>query len=256
MTLPVAQLSGFAVDIAIRHLRDSPVVRVLDAVDLVVRAGRVTALIGESGCGKSLVAAALCGLMPPGARMTGRITVDGDELCDADERRWRRLRGHHIGFVPQSAATSFTPVRTMGSQMAEVCRRLGADRSAAQLWEAVGLSSEVGRRYPHEVSGGMAQRAAIAAAIAGHPRLLIADEPTSALDPENAAMVWRLLANSAAAGAGVLVITHDLPSLICAGACDDVAVMRGGTVVEQASVDALAGSVDGYVRRFLPGAAP
>ena len=260
---PAAQLRALTVDISLRGAnrgsRRSPVVRTLDGVDLTVPPGRLTALIGESGCGKSLVAAALCGLLPPGSRVTGRLVVAGTELTDADERRWRDLRGRHIGLVPQSAATSFTPVRTLDSQLAELCRRLGSDRTPAELYATVGLPAWAGSRYPHELSGGMAQRAAIAAALIARPGLLIADEPTSALDPQNADLVWRLLAEHAAAGAGVLVITHDLPSLLRAGqngaVCDEIAVMRAGTVITQAPAADLIAGTDEYVSRFFTAAA-
>lgn len=252
MTVPsAARLSEFTVDIASRTTPGSPLVRTLDGVNLTMRPGRLTALIGESGCGKSLIAAALCGLLPPGAQVRGQIAIDGDVIESHDERRWRGLRGRHIGMAPQSAATSFSPVRTVGSQLIEVCRRLRADRTADQLFAAVRLPADVGHQYPHELSGGMAQRAAIAAALAGRPSLLIADEPTAGLDPDNAAVVWRLLADVAAGGAGVLVITHDLPSLVRAGACDDIALMRAGAIVAHDHVDSMIASADGYVRQFF-----
>lgn len=251
MAPPAAQLRELTVDIATRRGRDARAVRVLDEVDLVVEQGRVTALIGESGCGKSLVAGALCGLLPPAARVSGGILVSGQDMTLAGESGWRPLRGRHVGFVPQSAATSFTPVRTIGSQLAEVCELLDSERTPGQLINAVGLAADVADRYPHELSGGMAQRMAIAAALSGRPRLLIADEPTSALDPDNAAMVWRLLADAAADGAGVLVVTHDLPSLLRAAACDDIALMRAGTVLRQAAAAELLDDADDYVRRFF-----
>lgn len=247
----VAELSGLTVDIAVRGSRRAPVVRVLDGADLVLPAGEITALIGESGCGKSLAALALCGLLPASSRISGQITIGDADMSAADERAWQKLRGRRIGLVPQSAATSFTPVRTVGSQVTEVCRRLGADRTAEQLFAAVRLPDGVGKRYPHELSGGMAQRAAIAAALAGRPELLIADEPTSALDPDNAHAVWRLLAEAAADGAAVLVITHDLASLLAADACGQVALMRDGAVLRQAPVvDMLDGAGD-YAARFF-----
>lgn len=252
MNVPTAaRLTDLTVDIATRPGRRAPVVRTLTGVDLRVRAGEVTALIGESGCGKSLVAAALCGLLPPGSRVTGRITIAGADIAHHDEKRWRRLRGRHIGLVPQSAATSFTPVRPVGDQLAEVCHRLRADRTPIQLLATVGLTADVAARYPHELSGGMAQRVAIAAALAGRPGLLLADEPTTGLDPDNSAMVWRLLGEAAAEGAGVLVITHDLPALMRAQVCAEVALMRAGTVVAQEPLDVMSTRTDGYVGRFF-----
>ncbi|MGE2689304.1 ATP-binding cassette domain-containing protein [Mycolicibacterium pulveris] len=253
---PVAQLRGLTVDIATRHGNTASEVRVLDAVHLSVHPGRVTALIGESGCGKSLAALALCGLLPPGSQTRGEIVIDGVDLAGADERSWRQLRGAHIGFVPQSAATSFTAVRTIGSQLSEVCRRLDADRGVDELLAAVHLPAGTADRYPHELSGGMAQRAAIAAAIAARPKALLADEPTSALDPDNADLVWQLLGEAAAAGAGVLVITHELPGLLRSGLCDDIALMRDGTVVQQDTAATVTASEDPYVQRFFAAAVP
>lgn len=245
-----ATLHGLTVDIAVRR-RGTQTVRVLDGVDLNVPAGQVTALVGESGCGKSLVAAALSGLMPPGSRVSGRIVLAGNEISHDDERAWRRLRGSHVGVVPQSAATSFTPVRTVGAQLGEVCARLAADRTPAQLCAAVALPVDALRRYPHELSGGMAQRAAIAAAIAGRPGLLLADEPTSALDPANAAVIWRLLGEAAADGAAVLAITHDMPSLLRSAVCADIAVMSKGVVRQQLPLDAALASADPHTRALL-----
>ncbi|ULN49595.1 ATP-binding cassette domain-containing protein [Mycolicibacterium goodii] len=249
-----AQLREFSVDIALHQSGHSPLVRTLHDVNLTVPTGKLTALIGESGCGKSLVAATLCGLLPPGSRARGQIRIGGRDLSVAGERDWREVRGHHIGLVPQSAATSFTPVRTVGAQLTEVCRRLGADRSAAELLTAVHLPVDAGALYPHELSGGMAQRAAIAAAIAARPALLVADEPTSALDPAHAAAIWQLLGSIAEAGAGVLVITHDLRSLLDAAVCDDVALMRGGTIIRQAPLTEIADSADNYIGLFFAGA--
>ncbi|WP_442928768.1 ATP-binding cassette domain-containing protein [Mycobacterium sp. Root265] len=244
------RLEGLTVDIAVRR-RGTATVRVLDGVDLDVPAGRVTALVGESGCGKSLVAAALSGLIPPGARVSGRIILGGNDIRHDDEPAWRLLRGSRVGVVPQSAATSFTPVRTIGAQLGEVCERLAADRTPAQLCVAVALPVDALRRYPHELSGGMAQRAAIAAAVAGRPGLLLADEPTSALDPDNAAVIWRLLGQAAAEGAGVLVITHDMPSLLRAAVRPDVAVMAKGVVQQQFPLEEALASGDPHTRALL-----
>lgn len=246
-----ARLDALTVDIAIRRGRGAARVRVLDEVHLDVPAGSVTALVGESGCGKSLVAAALTGLMPPGAVVTGRVFVGEQEVGAGDEKHWRALRGRHIGLVPQSAATSFTPVRTVGSQLAEICARLQADRTPAQLCQAVALPADTPHRYPFELSGGMAQRAAIAAALAGRPGLLLADEPTSALDPDNAALVWRLLGEAAADGAAVLVITHDMPALLRSAVCADIAVMRNGRMLRQSPLVDAAADADPYTRALL-----
>ncbi|WP_234353726.1 ATP-binding cassette domain-containing protein [Gordonia iterans] len=228
---PSARLDHLTVTVATSAQRGSPQVRVLDEVSLDLFPGEVTVLVGESGCGKSMVAAALCGLLPPGAVATGGVSVDGATVGDQDSA-WGRLRGHVVGLVPQSPSTSFTPVRTLGSQLGEVVSVLGGPRSPSELCDLVGLSRAALACYPHELSGGMAQRAAIAAAVAGEPRVLLADEPTSALDPELAHRIWELLADSARAGAAVLAITHDLASLRRAGIDTRIAVMRGGRLLD------------------------
>lgn len=224
---------------------------VLDSVDLDLRAGTLTALVGESGCGKSMVASALCGLLPAGTAATGEVTVAGRALGQGDAA-WSAVRGHVVGVVPQSPVTSFTPVRTLGSQLDEVIRTLDGARSPAQLCAAAGLPADALPLYPHELSGGMAQRAAVAAAVAGAPSVVLADEPTSALDPDTARGVLRLLRDLADDGAAVLVITHDLPSVLAAG-CEGVAVMRAGRIVVQGSPARVraAAVTDDYIAAFF-----
>lgn len=225
----------------------------LAGVDLDIAAGEVTALVGESGCGKSLVTLALCGLLPPGSTATGELSIADETIRFDDESRWRKIRGRAVGLVPQSPATSFTPVRTLGSQLAEVARILNSDRDVAELIAQAGLAPDALRLYPHELSGGMAQRAAIAAALAGRPEILVADEPTSALDPELADLVWKLLHAIAGDGCAVLVVTHDLKSLFRSDICDSIAVMRAGRVVLQGSPAQVLSSSDGYVEKLFTG---
>ncbi|BDH57241.1 ATP-binding cassette domain-containing protein [Tsukamurella sp. PLM1] len=222
---------------------------VLDSVDLALPAGTVTALVGESGCGKSLVASALCGLLPAGTVGTGEVTVAGRALAPRDPG-WARLRGHVVGVVPQSPATSFTPVRTLRSQLAEVVGVLSSPHSPAELSLAAGLDPDALDKYPHELSGGMVQRAAVAAAVAGEPAVLLADEPTSALDPATARGVLGLLRGHADAGAAVLVITHDLPAVLAAG-CEQLAVMRAGTVLVQGPPAGVERGADAYTAAFF-----
>ncbi|MHC3004150.1 ATP-binding cassette domain-containing protein [Gordonia sp. GN26] len=246
-----ARLDGVTVDVAARRRRR---VRVLDDVTLDLPSGSMTALVGESGCGKSMVAAALCGLLPPGSSVTGRLSLGddaflGDEIGGRDPR-WRAMRGRRVGLVPQSAATSFTPVRTLGSQLDEVIAGLDGARDAVELCHAVHLDPDALQLYPHELSGGMAQRAAIAAALAGDPDILVADEPTSALDPDLAAAIWALLADTARCGAAVLVITHDMDALRTGG-CDSVAVMRAGRIADHRAAADLATSDDDHVAAFF-----
>ncbi|WP_439030518.1 ATP-binding cassette domain-containing protein [Gordonia terrae] len=252
-----ARLDDVSVEIVVRGRWRRSAVRVLDDVSLDLTAGSMTALVGESGCGKSMIAAVLSGLLPPGSAATGRLRLDGEEFVDdallGRDPRWRRLRGHRVGHVPQSAATSFTPVRTIGAQLDEVIAALGGSADAAELCRRVHLDPVALRLYPHELSGGMAQRAAIAAAIAGEPAILVADEPTSALDAHLAAEIWDLLAAAALRGAAVLVITHDIETLRRRADTtnDRVAVMRAGRIVAQGGFDALAASDDAYVAEFL-----
>lgn len=250
--MSAAHLRRFGVTIATRGTRGDRVVG-LRGVDLDVESGQVTALVGESGCGKSLVALALCGLLPPGSSATGELVIGGDTIAFGDEQRWRALRGRAVGLVPQSPATSFTPVRTLGSQLSEVVRILGSDRDAAELVALAGLPKDALALYPHELSGGMAQRAAIAAAIAGRPALVVADEPTSALDPELADLVWKLLRAIADDGCAVLVITHELKSLLRSHICDSVAVMRAGEVVLQDAPTPVLASPNDYLGRLFAG---
>ena len=248
-----AGLDGVTVDIVTRSGWNRSAVRVLDDVTLPLPAGTLTALVGESGCGKSMVAAVLSGLLPPGAEVTGRLRVGGQEFTDhqllGDDRRWREVRGRRVGFVPQSVATSFTPVRSVGAQLDEVIGILGGTQDAVELCRRVQLDPDALGLYPHELSGGMAQRATIAAALAGDPDTIVADEPTSALDAELAADIWELLADTARRGAAVLVITHDVETM--RRGCDSVAVMRAGRVVDHSRLDQIADSDDAYVAGFF-----
>lgn len=245
-----ASLETLTVDIVARRRGRQRSVRVLDDVSLHVPAGQVTALIGESGCGKSMVAAALSGLLPPGAQVSGKVRI-GDRSLTVRDPEWAAVRGRVVGLVPQSASTSFTPVRTIGDQLTEVVAVLRGSRGVGDLCAAAGYPRWALDRYPHEISGGMAQRAAIAAALAGDPSILVADEPTSALDPELAAGIWDLLGAAAAAGTAVLVITHDLDALLAADSCHSIAVMRAGVVVAQADPVDIAASREPYLADFF-----
>ncbi|MET9795110.1 dipeptide/oligopeptide/nickel ABC transporter permease/ATP-binding protein [Nocardiopsis alba] len=202
-------------------------------IDLDLRAGELTALVGESGSGKSTLASALCGLSPAGTRSSGSVSIDGREMLDADERAWRGLRGRTIGLAAQSGAQTFTPVRRVGPQIAEVIDALGTGVSVPELLERVGLAADTADKFPHELSGGMAVRAVTAAALAGEPDVLVADEPTAGLDPELAAQILLLLRRVADAGTAVLVITHDLQVLETTDVADRMAIMYAGRIVEQ-----------------------
>jgi ABC-type glutathione transport system ATPase component len=223
---------------------DRPVV---DGISFTVEAGGSFGLVGASGCGKTLTLLAVVGLAPPGARITGRIVFDGDDLLARPDVQ-RRVRGRRIGFVFQEPLAALAPFLTVGDQLAEVARHhLGLSRGAAreravELLRAVELPdpAERARRYPHELSGGQRQRAAIAVALAGEPALLLADEPTTALDPTVQASVLALLARlRRERGLALVFVGHDLP--VVASACETVGVMHAGRIVERGPAAAVLG---------------
>jgi len=215
---------------------------VLDRIDLSVERGEVLALLGESGCGKSLTALSILRLLPTGGRITaGRLLLDGIDLAQLSEREMRALRGGRIGMIFQEPMTSLNPVMTIGAQIAEAISlhqplrgRLALAR-AAELLQSVGIPDAERRlgQFPHQLSGGMKQRVMVAIALAGDPDLLIADEPTTALDVTIQAQVLELLERlRRERGLAILLITHDLG--VAAGIADRVAVMYAGQIVETA----------------------
>lgn len=219
-------------------------VKALNGVDLSIETGETLALVGESGCGKSLTALSLLRLVPdPGKIVGGEIRFDGRDLLRMPIEEMRRVRGNRIGMVFQEPMTSLNPVLRVGEQVAEVLRlHQGQDRAHAAA-EAVNLLGQVGlpapgdraRDYPHQLSGGMRQRVMIAMALACNPQLLIADEPTTALDVTIQAQIMELLAKSKAArGMATLLITHDLG--VVAQHADRVAIMYAGRIMESAPV--------------------
>jgi len=206
-------------------------------VDLTVRAGQTVAIVGESGSGKSTTAASILGLLPPGGRITaGRIVFDGVDLTAAGRRQLRGIRGTGIGYVPQDPMTNLNPVWKVGFQVREALRvnNIGAaKKQAVQLLADAGLPDPTLRagQYPHQLSGGMCQRALIAIGLAGRPRLLIADEPTSALDVTVQRQVLDHLQQlTGELGTAVLLITHDLA--LAAERAERLIVMHRGAVVE------------------------
>ena len=218
--------------------------RVVEDVSFDVAPGQIVGIVGESGCGKSVTAAALIGLLPGAGRIDGgSIWFGGADLARATEAELRKVRGRRVGFVSQEPTASLDPCYRVGAQIAEGIRRhRGLSRPAARA-QALELLSDmhfadpvaVAQRYPHELSGGMAQRVAIARALAGEPELLIADEPTTALDvtvqAEILDLIRELLLTRRMA---VLIVTHDWG--VVADLCDQVVVMYGGQVVERADV--------------------
>ncbi len=222
---------------------DRPI-RVVDGVDLEIRRGETFALLGESGCGKSMTALSLMRLLPSSGRITkGSVRLGDTELLELPERTMRRVRGGRMGMIFQEPQTSLNPVLTVGRQIAEAVR-LREDHSrdrtlkrVPKLLRAVGIPDPERRsgEYPHQLSGGMKQRVMIAMALAGTPELLIADEPTTALDVTIQAQVLRLLKGlQRETGMAVLLITHDLG--VVAETADRLAVMYAGQILETASV--------------------
>ena len=207
------------------------VVHAASDIDLDVPAGTVTALVGESGCGKSIIATAVMNMLPPNASRTGTVTV-GTPDVEIDVFSGTPFRGRHVALVPQSAATHLTPVRTARSQLQETIDTLGGDHTCDALALRVGLDPSALDCYPHELSGGMAQRVAIAGALAGNPSVILADEPTANLDRELTDHVMELLRECADAGAAVLLITHDLASLTRSRVADRLAVMYASRIME------------------------
>lgn len=232
-----AEVTGLTLRIPTRVAGRPTFVHAATDVSITLAAGRVHALVGESGSGKSVLASTLTGLLPPGTRVSGRVVVDGIDVTPAlgtpRHRIWARLRGRVVGSVAQSAATSFTPTRTIGSQLLEAIDALGGTRSADELADIGRLPAWALAAYPHELSGGLVGRAALAAALAGQPSIIVADEPTASLDRDLAGQVLDLLRDQADAGAAVLLITHDVAGLLDRAVADDVSVMYAGRIVEQ-----------------------
>ncbi|GAA1960021.1 ABC transporter ATP-binding protein [Catenulispora subtropica] len=210
---------------------------VLDGVDLTVASGETVALVGESGCGKTLTSRAALGMVPPRAEATGTVLVDGRDMLTLGARSLRRVRATTTAMIFQDPRAAINPVRRIGDFLTEGLRLTGAwDKTRAReraltLLDAVGLKSTVLRQYPHELSGGMLQRVMIAAALMADPVLLLADEPTTALDVTTQAEIIALLGElQQRFGTAMLFVTHDLD--LAAVIADRVAVMYAGRIVE------------------------
>lgn len=204
-------------------------------ISLGLEQGNIHALVGESGCGKSTIANAVIGLLPKTVVVTGSIYYSRKNIL----RERYQFLGHDIAYIPQSAATFLTPVRTVGSQLSESLKILKSSFSAEQLMVKVDLTSDVLKLYPHELSGGMAQRIAVAFALAGNPKIVIADEPTASLDPERKKNIFRLLRQIANEGVAVMLITHDIAALIDTDVADQLSVCYASRIVEYGEARAL-----------------
>ena len=218
--------------------------RVLSNVSLGLAAGEVHGLVGMSGAGKSMIAKAVLGVLPPAVRVTsGSIRFRDTEIVGLSRLGMRELLSRGIALIPQDPLTALNPTRRIEAQMTDVMRaRLGLDAKAARL-RALLLLEEVQirepaavlRRYPHEISGGQRQRVLIAIAFACHPKLIIADEPTTALDVTVQKQILRLIHELRGKhGTAVLLVTHDLG--VVAKICDSLSVMHAGVIVEQGAV--------------------
>ena len=233
-------------DLDVRFYTEGGVVHAVDGLSYTLDRGERLGVVGESGAGKTVAALAILDLLDaPGRIEGGSIRVDGEEVLGADPERLRRLRGGEVGMVFQDPETALDPVYTVGEQVAEAVRvhtdldGAAADDRAVSLLDRVGIPDPATRaaQYPHEFSGGMAQRAVVAIALAGDPDLLIADEPTTALDVTIQAQLLDLLDDLAADDLAVQLISHDLG--VVAEFCDRALVMYAGQAVESASVDDL-----------------
>jgi len=223
--------------------RGGTTVRAVDGVSLTVAAGECLGLVGESGCGKTMTARSVMRLLPAGGAITaGSVVLGGTELTALAERDMQAIRGNDIGMVFQDPSNCLDPTMSVGRQIAEsVVVHKGADRRAAAARAVEMLSlvriaepERVAGEYPHQLSGGMRQRAMIAAALACEPRLLIADEPTTALDVTTQRDILELIGDlRAQLGMAVILVTHDLG--VIAGRTERVAVMYGGRIIEQAA---------------------
>ncbi len=263
MTSPLLDISGWRLAFDGFEGR----AQVLDGIDLAVMPGETVGIVGETGCGKSVLARSVARLveMPPGRVLGGTIRFEGTDVMAMDGAALARLRGHGIAMIFQDPVTYLNPVFSIGAQMVDVIRahdraeglrprgRSAARSRAAELLDLVRLPdpTRLLDRYPHELSGGMRQRVLIAMALTATPRLLIADEPTTALDVTIQAQVLRLIADLVAGHAMTLMlISHDLG--VIGALCRRVVVMYAGTVVEDGAAETVfAGPRHPYTRGLL-----
>jgi oligopeptide/dipeptide ABC transporter ATP-binding protein len=218
------------------------IVKAVDGIDLTVRQGQVMAIVGESGCGKSVTSLSVMRLVPtPPAHISGEILFDGRDILKMSMEEVRAVRGKEISMIFQEPMTSLNPAYTVGEQIAEVVKihsKQNAWARAVEMLDLVGIPSPSARAkdYPHQMSGGMRQRVMIAMALACNPKLLLADEPTTALDVTIQAQILDLIRKLAAEfNTALVLITHDLG--VVAEMAQDMAVMYTGRIVEHGSVE-------------------
>ena len=239
MTAPLLEVT----DLSVRFDTDDGSVHAVDRLSYTLALGEVLGLVGESGCGKSVSALSLLGLLPQTATVTGKASFDGTDLLEVSARQLRRIRGREISFVFQEPMTSLNPVFTVGKQISEVLRRhldlssRQARRRTIELLKLVRIPAAERRveEYPHQLSGGMRQRVMIAMALACDPKILIADEPTTALDVTIQAGILDLMRDlRERLGTAIVLITHNLG--VVADIADRVVVMYAGRKAEEAPV--------------------
>ncbi|HWQ67658.1 MAG TPA: ABC transporter ATP-binding protein [Methanospirillum sp.] len=235
----------------------SGIVRAVDIVDLSIRNGERLGLIGETGCGKTVLGMSVVRLLPSSATTTGRVRYKGREISDCSEDTMRSIRGKEISFILQNPTTSLNPVMRVGDQIAEsVVKHQGVSRKTAytkalSLMESVNFQDAETRalRYPHELSGGMKQKVMIAMGLAGDPSLIIADEPTKSLDRTNKNEILDVM-RSITVDKSMIMITHDLPA--AGKICDRIAVMYGGEIVEEGPAETvLTSPMHPYTSAFI-----
>jgi peptide/nickel transport system ATP-binding protein len=239
--MPILQVNNLTV----AYQLGASSLRAVDDVSFEVGRSETLGLVGESGCGKSTLAFALLRLLPPNGRIeSGEIVFNGYDLLSLSDDELREIRWNGISMIFQSAMNSLNPVKRVGDMLSEALQthedvsRAAAQRRAEELFEMVGLDARHLRSYPHELSGGMKQRAVIAMSLICRPDLVIADEPTTALDVVVQSQIFRRLKTLAEElSISLIVVSHDLA--VIAEVCDSVAVMYAGRIVEYADVNTI-----------------
>ena len=235
-------------DLHTSFFTEEGIVRAVDGVSFTVKPGEIVGVVGESGCGKSVVSQSIMRLVayPPGKIVGGEILYKGQDLLKKSKQEMRKIRGNDIALIFQEPMTSFTPVYTIGDQICEAIRlhqgvnKKEAEKKAAEMLKLVGIprAADILKEYPHRLSGGMRQRAMIAMALSCNPNLLIADEPTTALDVTIQAQILELMKDlQQKINTAIIFITHDLG--VIAEMAQHVLVMYAGKVVEDASIESL-----------------
>ena len=249
--LSVQEKNGMKERLKVKHLSvsfftDEGEVQAVRDVSFSLNAGEVLAVVGESGCGKSVLCKSIMKLLPENAKIkNGKILVNGEEIAGYGERRMRELRGKLFSMVFQNPMTSLNPTMTVGAQIAEAVRAHQKDmgkeeveQRVTELMQLVGIEQAEERKkaYPYHFSGGMRQRIVLAIALAGNPEILFADEPTTALDVTIQAQILELMQDlQKRLGMAIIMVTHDLG--VIADMCDKIVVMYGGSICERGTAD-------------------